>query len=48
MHAMTASGRSSLSSLMSIEVKPETALVTCPELVTRVSGRAKKARNARE
>ena len=48
MHAITASGRSSLSSLKSIEVNPNTALVTCPELVTRVSGRAKKARNASE
>jgi hypothetical protein len=34
--------------LMSIAVKPYTALVTCPDEVTSVSGKAKKARNASE
>jgi len=44
----TPRGRSSANSLISIAVKPYTALVTCPEDVTRVSGNAKNARNANE
>jgi hypothetical protein len=39
-----ASGAWSFSRLMSMEVKPYTALVTCPEAVARSVGRAKKAR----
>jgi hypothetical protein len=42
------SGRSSERSLMSIEVKPYTAFVTCPVVVASVLGRAKNARYARE
>ena len=41
----TCVGRSSRSTLMSIEVKPNTALVCCPVVVEKFStGRAKKAR----
>ena len=36
------------SMLISIEVKPNTALVTCPDAVARSVGRAKKARYVRE
>src|SRR5438128_8714583 len=42
------SGRWSLSRLMSIDVKPNTALVTCPDAVAVSVGRAKKARYANE
>src|SRR5205814_5506543 len=41
------SGRSSPRSLMSIEVNPYTALVSCPLLVARSGGRAKNARKER-
>ena len=41
------SGFSSASSLISIEVNPYTALVTCPEVVANDVGRAKNARYER-
>ena len=41
---MTPSGRLSRSRLMSIDVNPNTALVTCPDAVAMSVGRAKKAR----
>ncbi len=40
----TVSGRWSRMRLMSIDVNPKTALVTCPEAVARSVGRAKNAR----
>ena len=39
-----ASGLWSRTRLMSIDVKPNTALVTCPDAVARSVGRAKNAR----
>jgi hypothetical protein len=42
--ATTWSGWWSFSRLMNIEVKPNTALVTCPDAVAMSVGRAKNAR----
>ena len=39
-----ASGFRSLTMFTSIDVNPNTALVTCPDAVARSVGRAKKAR----
>jgi hypothetical protein len=41
-------GRWSRRRLISIEVKPKTAFVTCPDAVAMSVGRAKKARYVRE
>ena len=43
-----ASGRWSFNRLMSIDVNPNTALVTCPDAVAMSVGSAKKARYASE
>src|SRR5262249_37317294 len=46
--AITPSGRLSRNRLMSIDVNPKTALVTCPEAVAMSGGRAKNARYVKE